>query len=157
MRTKSIFKLSMSSICVPRTDNLFIYLSQDNLNKSQDFIKCKIDQIRTKATSELCSLQHFVLVDKQSFLRFCCPRIYQLFEAVPSYSLLVVLFTVNVPHQPDWLFERPYLTLDFVVGVDEPTDTVSAMFVSEKIVFVSHHFHQQKVMQIGWLVLKCLK
>ncbi|XP_060079665.1 gamma-tubulin complex component 2-like isoform X1 [Ylistrum balloti] len=29
---------------------------------------------------------------------------------------------VNIPHQPDWLFQRPSLTLDFIVGVDEPTD-----------------------------------
>ncbi|KAJ8314606.1 hypothetical protein KUTeg_006756 [Tegillarca granosa] len=29
---------------------------------------------------------------------------------------------VNIPHQPEWLFKRPSLTLDFIVGVDEPTD-----------------------------------
>lgn len=29
---------------------------------------------------------------------------------------------VNVPHQPDWLFHRSALTLDFMVGVDGPTD-----------------------------------
>lgn len=33
--------------------------------------------------------------------------------------------SVNVPHQPDWLFHRSALTLDFIVGVDGPTDTVS--------------------------------
>ncbi|XP_052239668.1 gamma-tubulin complex component 2-like isoform X1 [Dreissena polymorpha] len=30
---------------------------------------------------------------------------------------------VNVPHQPDWLFQRPALTMDFIVGVDGPTDS----------------------------------
>uniref|UniRef100_K1PPH0 Gamma-tubulin complex component n=1 Tax=Magallana gigas TaxID=29159 RepID=K1PPH0_MAGGI len=29
---------------------------------------------------------------------------------------------VNIPPQPDWLFKRPSLTLDFIVGVDEPSD-----------------------------------
>lgn len=29
---------------------------------------------------------------------------------------------VNIPPQPEWLFQRPCLTLDFIVGVDEPTD-----------------------------------
>nr|KAG5706873.1 hypothetical protein BaRGS_004208 [Batillaria attramentaria] len=29
---------------------------------------------------------------------------------------------VNLPVQPDWLFQRPSLTLDFMVGVDGPTD-----------------------------------
>ncbi|KAK3086762.1 hypothetical protein FSP39_022926, partial [Pinctada imbricata] len=29
---------------------------------------------------------------------------------------------VNIPHQPEWLFQRSALTLDFMVGVDEPTD-----------------------------------
>ncbi|XP_052809795.1 gamma-tubulin complex component 2-like isoform X2 [Mya arenaria] len=30
---------------------------------------------------------------------------------------------VNVPHQPDWLFQRSCLTMDFIVGVDGPTDS----------------------------------
>ncbi|XP_025097324.1 gamma-tubulin complex component 2-like [Pomacea canaliculata] len=29
---------------------------------------------------------------------------------------------LNIPLQPDWLFQRPSLTLDFMVGVDGPTD-----------------------------------
>ncbi|XP_050392733.1 gamma-tubulin complex component 2 isoform X2 [Patella vulgata] len=29
---------------------------------------------------------------------------------------------VNIPMQPEWLFQRPALTLDFMVGVDEQTD-----------------------------------
>ncbi|KAL8599173.1 hypothetical protein ACOMHN_007889 [Nucella lapillus] len=29
---------------------------------------------------------------------------------------------VNIPVQPDWLFQRPTLTMDFMVGVDGPTD-----------------------------------
>ncbi|XP_046359513.1 gamma-tubulin complex component 2-like [Haliotis cracherodii] len=29
---------------------------------------------------------------------------------------------VNIPLQPEWLFQRPSLTLDFIVGVDGPTD-----------------------------------
>ncbi|CAG2247110.1 GCP2 [Mytilus edulis] len=29
---------------------------------------------------------------------------------------------VNIPPQPEWLFQRPSLTLDFIVGVDEPID-----------------------------------
>lgn len=30
---------------------------------------------------------------------------------------------VNLPHQPEWLFQRPALTMDFIVGVDGPTDS----------------------------------
>lgn len=29
---------------------------------------------------------------------------------------------VNIPHQPEWLFQRSALTMDFIVGVDGPTD-----------------------------------
>ncbi|XP_070191427.1 gamma-tubulin complex component 2-like isoform X2 [Littorina saxatilis] len=29
---------------------------------------------------------------------------------------------VNIPVQPEWLFQRPTLTMDFMVGVDGPTD-----------------------------------
>ncbi|XP_060602983.1 gamma-tubulin complex component 2-like [Ruditapes philippinarum] len=30
---------------------------------------------------------------------------------------------VNLPHQPEWLFQRSALTMDFIVGVDGPTDS----------------------------------
>lgn len=29
---------------------------------------------------------------------------------------------VNLPAQPDWIFNRPYLTMDFVLGGDDPQD-----------------------------------
>lgn len=32
---------------------------------------------------------------------------------------------VNIPQQPDWLFQRPYLTLDFIVPSEMTTNAVS--------------------------------
>lgn len=40
-------------------------------------------------------------------------------------TLLFNHSTVNIPVQPDWLFQRPTLTMDFMVGVDGPTDQVT--------------------------------
>ena len=47
---------------------------------------------------------------------------------LPDYITYLII-TVNIPPQPDWLFKRPSLTLDFIVGVDEPSDQVYFLFV----------------------------
>lgn len=46
---------------------------------------------------------------------------------LPDYITYLII-TVNIPPQPDWLFKRPSLTLDFIVGVDEPSDQVYFLF-----------------------------
>ena len=48
---------------------------------------------------------------------------------IPPDYITYLIITGNIPPQPDWLFKRPSLTLDFIVGVDEPSDQVYLLFV----------------------------
>ena len=41
----------------------------------------------------------------------------------PKSHFLII--SANIPAQPDWIFQRPYLTMDFVVDSEEPIDPVS--------------------------------
>lgn len=81
---------------------------------SSEFLRKAIREKQMKRNGKYQSLDYLCLVDA-NVIKIC--------------HVEIITVSVNIPLQPEWLFQRPSLTLDFIVGVDGPTDHVSDQFL----------------------------
>ncbi|XP_076466365.1 gamma-tubulin complex component 2-like isoform X2 [Babylonia areolata] len=85
---------------------------------SHDKILAQLPEPGTKMTAqELSEIKDRLLKEAKSMPAANTPDIVR--KALREKQLK---HNVNIPVQPDWLFQRPTLTMDFMVGVDGPTD-----------------------------------